>query len=75
MICKRSGFVIQGHNELGDLDAELLSMVCKDVEVEPVLQDITGEELNRGPNTVADARLDIVARVGSRFANVLFLNF
>ena len=31
-------------------------------EIEPVLQDITGEELNRGANTVPDAQLDIVAR-------------
>ena len=37
-------------------------MVCKDVEVEPVLQDITGEELNRGANTASDARLDIIVR-------------
>ena len=57
MICKRGGVVIQRHNELRDLEAELLSMVCKDVEVEPVLQ-----ELNRGANTAPDARLDIVAR-------------
>ena len=41
MICKRGGFVIQRHNEPWDLEAELLSMVCKDVEVEPLLQDIT----------------------------------
>ena len=41
MICKRGGFVIQRHNKLRDLEAELLSMVCKGVEVEPVLQDIT----------------------------------
>ena len=26
-------------------------MVCNGVETEPVLQDITGEELNRGANT------------------------
>ena len=32
------------------------------VKVEPVLQDITGEELNRGAHTAPDARLDIVAR-------------
>ena len=32
-------------------------------EIEPVLQDITGEELNRRANTAPDARLDIVARV------------
>ena len=28
--------------------AEMLRMVCTDVETEPVLQEITGEELNRG---------------------------
>ena len=62
MICKRGGFIIQRHNELRDLEANLLSMVCNGVETEPVLQDITGEELNRGANTTPDARLDKVAR-------------
>ena len=62
MICKRGGFVIQRHNEPRDLEAEVLRMVCNGVEIEPVLQDITGEELNRGANTAPDARLDIVAR-------------
>ncbi|XP_048581994.1 uncharacterized protein LOC125561752 [Nematostella vectensis] len=62
MICKRGGFVIQRHNELRDLEAELLSLVCKDEQTEPVLQDITGEELNKGANTARDARLNIVAR-------------
>ena len=55
MICKRGGFVIQRHNELRDLQAEVLCMVCSGVETEPVLQDITGEELNRGANTAPDA--------------------
>ena len=50
MICKRGGFVIQRHNELRDLDADLLSMLCNDVEVEPVLQGITEEQLMRGSN-------------------------
>ena len=36
-------------------------MVCKDVEVEPVMQDITGEELNRGANTTPGELLDIAA--------------
>lgn len=48
MICKLGGFVTQRHKELRDLEAELLKMVCRDVEVEPVLQEITGEELNWG---------------------------
>jgi len=62
MLCKRGEFIIQRYNELRDLEAELLSMVCNGVETEPVLQDITGEELKRGANTAPDARLDIVAR-------------
>ena len=42
MISKREDL---SHNasELEDLETELLSMLCKDIEVEPVLQDITGE--------------------------------
>lgn len=62
MIFKRGGFIIQRHNELRDLDAELLKMVCYDVEVEPSLQPVTGEELNRGANQSHDARLDVHAR-------------
>ena len=62
MICKRGGFVIQRHNELRDLEADLFSMVCSDVEVEPVLHDITKEKLNRGSNRAHDARLDIQTR-------------
>ena len=38
MICRRAGFIIQRHNELHDLEAELLNIVCNDVQIEPVLQ-------------------------------------
>ena len=62
MICMKGGFVVQRHNELRDLEAELLNLVCKDVETEPVLQDITGEVLDRGANTSQEARVDIHAR-------------
>ena len=55
-------FIIQRHNELRDLEAEMLSMVCNDVEIEPVLQEINGKTLNRGANRAPDARLDISAR-------------
>ena len=57
MICKRGGFVIMRHNELRDLEAELLNIVCSDVQVEPVLQDISGEQLNGGSNRAPDALL------------------
>ena len=59
MICQRGGLIIQRHNETRDLEAELLDMVCRDVAVEPTLQPLTGEELNRGANTAPDARLDV----------------
>ena len=62
MICKLGGFVIQRHNELRDLEAEPLNTVCSDVETEPVLLDISGEQLSRGSNKAQDARLDIHAR-------------
>ena len=62
MICQRGGLVIQRHNEIRDLQAELLDMVCYDVQVEPTLQPITGEELARGTNQAPDARLDVHCR-------------
>ena len=62
MVCQRGGFTIQRHNELRDLEAEMVRMVCNDVEVEPVLQEVTGETLNHGANKARDARLDIHAR-------------
>ena len=61
-ICQRGGLVIQRHNEIRDLQAELLDMVCYDVQVEPALQPITGIELARGANQAPDARLDVQCR-------------
>ena len=43
MSCKKGGFVTHRHNELRDITAKLLSEVCKDVEVEPLLTTLTGE--------------------------------
>ena len=62
MICKKGGFIIQRHNELRDLEAELLNIVCNDVQIEPALQEINGEVLNSGSNKSQDARLDVHAR-------------
>ena len=52
------------HNELRDMTADLLSEVCKDVRVEPQLQELTGENLTSGRsvNRSNEARLDISAR-------------
>ena len=62
MICQRGGLVIQRHNEIRDLQAELLDMVCSDVQIKPILQPITGEELANGTNQAPDARLDVHCR-------------
>ena len=62
LICLRGGYIIQRHNEIRDLEAEILQAVCTDVEVEPVLQGVTGEVLPRGTNKAPDPRLDIRAQ-------------
>ena len=54
--------IIITHNELRDLEADLLSMVCNDFEIEPQLQDVTGEQLSSGSNSAKEARLDTHAR-------------
>ena len=58
------GLIFQRHNELRDLEADLLRLICNGVDWEPGLQDITGEGLNRGANSTPDARLYILARPG-----------
>ena len=60
--CKRGGFVISRHNEIRDFEAELLKKVCTDVEVEPPLQPLTGEQLSAGSIKGDEARLDVRAR-------------
>ena len=40
MICRRGGFIIQRHKELRDLEAEMLKMVCNDIQIEPALHEI-----------------------------------
>ena len=33
MVCQRGGFITQRHNELRDLEVEMLGLVCNDVEL------------------------------------------
>ena len=64
MSYKKEGFVTLRHNEVRDISATLLSDVCKDVELEPSLLSVNGEEqAMRKTATTNDAvRLDICAR-------------
>ena len=45
MVCRRGGFIIQRHIGLRDLEAEMPKIVCNDIQIEPVLQEINGEVL------------------------------
>lgn len=76
MVCRHGGFIFQRHDGLRDLEAEMLNKVCNDVQIEPVLQEISGEELTPSANRAADARLHIRARgfwerQGSAFLDVM----
>ena len=63
MACKKGGFIHARHNEVRDITANLLSEVCNDVAVEPILQPLTGEKFRyRTANRSAEARLDVSAR-------------
>ena len=63
MVCWRGGFITQHHNKLHSLEAEMLSMVCNDGEIELVCQEITVEILNMGANRSPDARLDTCLQI------------
>ena len=63
LICQFGGFVILRHNAIGDLEAALLSNVCKDVEIEPALMPLnSGDILSHAANTEENARLDVSCR-------------
>ena len=62
LACHKGGFISIRHNEIRDLTADLLSQICKDVQVEPVLTPVTGELLPTGTITEDEGRTDISAR-------------
>ena len=62
MVWKTGGFVSLRHNELRDLTGNILREACRNVEVEPLLQPLTGEKLRYQTSIKEDnARLDLSA--------------
>ena len=62
--CPRGAFPTIHHNENRDLTGTLLTDVCHDVSLEPVLQPLTGEVLNHATsNREVEARVDVTARM------------
>ena len=63
MCCATGGFPTVRHNEVRDMMADLVTEVCSDVAVEPLLAPVTGEVFcAASTNTAPDARADIRAR-------------
>jgi len=62
MTCKKGGFISCRHNEIRDILAKMMDEVCRDVEIEPSLIPLTGENLKRTANDSNEARLDFSAR-------------
>ena len=61
--CARGEYVIMRHNEIRDVMATLLWEVTSSVKVEPILQPITGERMNRQSAKVDNnCRLDVKCR-------------
>ena len=63
MSCKKGGFVTLRHNQVGDITATHLSEVCKDIELEPSLLTLNGEEqtMSKIAKRNDEVRLDICA--------------
>ena len=60
MSCKKGSFI---YTQLNDLTANMMSEVCKDTEIEPILTPLSGEELQgRMSNNSNEARVDIGTR-------------
>ena len=71
--CKRGGgFVVMRHNNIRDLEDNLLNTIQNDVEIEPALQKIDNERI--GGRTEDEARPDIRARVVWRQGENVFLD-
>ena len=63
MNCSSGGFPTSRHNELRDFTTAVLSEVCNDVAIEPVLQPLSRESLRFATaNAKDEARLDVSAR-------------
>ena len=61
--CKKGGFVTIRHNQIRNITAKLLNEICSDVQLEPQLQKLSGEQFEaRTANKSEEARLDISAR-------------
>ena len=62
MNCTTGGFIHRRHDNVRDVVAQIIDGVSYDVQTEPPLQPLTGEELHPSANKEDEASLDISAR-------------
>ena len=62
LICPKGGFVIMRHNQVRDTITSFISLVSKDVVVEPLLKPIGSAQLSQSTSKDNNARLDISCR-------------
>ena len=62
LICRLGGYTIMRHNEVRDVEADLLKEVCRDVQIEPALIPLSGQLFPASTNHQDMARLDVSAR-------------
>ena len=62
LVCRLGGYTIMRHNEVRNREAELLKEVCRDVQIEPSLIPLSGQQFSRSANHEDMARLDVSAR-------------
>ena len=56
--CKKGGFIHSRHDQLRSLEVKMLSEVCQEIEIEPQLQPLTGENMSlQSANTEDSADL------------------
>ena len=72
--CKKGGFVSLRHNRIRNITSVLLKEVCKDVRVEPQIQQLTGEHLQHLTGAGNEVRLDISARGFLQAGQMAFLD-
>ena len=63
LTCKLGGYTSMRHNSIRNTEAQIMREVCKDVQLEPILQPVENIVFHTsGTNTAPNARLDIAVR-------------
>ena len=62
LVCMLGGYTHMRHNEVRNIEADLLKEVCRDVQLEPALIPLSGQHFGRSANHQDMARLDVSAR-------------